>query len=178
MQIELMSVLVEQTQTALHQSYPFLSQWKVTLDGAKRRAGACHVTSKLISISEWHVLHNEQAVVIDTLLHEFAHAISYELYKDISHGPRWKSIALQIGATPKSTGRFNLPVSPWMLVSVCRETKTIEKVAPRYRRNKKIRNYYMKGKPATKGKLYYLSMNEFEKYQLSCLKFDQLNFVR
>ena len=178
MQLESLSAAISTIREDLYIKYPFLSDWKIELDSAKRRAGACHVKNKTVSISEWHILHNDENVVVDTILHEFAHAIAYELHKDISHGPRWKSIAKLIGATPKSTGRFNLPDSPWMLVSVCKETKTLEKIAPRYRRNKKIRNYFMKGRPSTKGKLYYLSMNEYEGFSLNDLKFEQLNFIR
>jgi len=170
--------LIEDTQFRLIQDYPFLEAWSVGFDRAKRRAGVCKLNSKEICISYQHIENNYNDVVLDTLLHEFAHAIAFELYQDRGHGRRWKEIASLIGAAPKATGKFNLPDSPWMLVSVCNIDSKVEKITPRYRRNKNIRHYALRGNPGSKGSLYYVKTEALDAYEKGMLKFEQLEFVQ
>jgi len=79
-----------------------LRGWKGTIsDKMTRAAGYCKYRSKTISISG-HWLNNPKFTdehVLDTILHEIAHAlVGYEA----KHGPVWKAKASEIGATPKS----------------------------------------------------------------------------
>lgn len=39
---------------------------------------------------------------IDTVRHEIAHFIAFTSFDDMSHGPQWKKIAVDLGANPKS----------------------------------------------------------------------------
>lgn len=142
--------------------YEFLKRWVIEYDNAKKRAGMCQLKGKKISVSRHHITQNGVEMVKDTLLHEFAHAIAFELYKETGHGIIWQKIALTIGAKPKATGRFNLPDAPWALVHQCPKSKNIELLAYRYRRNKKITQFFLIGKPETKGELQYLSRDEYE----------------
>lgn len=178
MQSELAEALFKRVQQQLTIQYPFLSRWSVSFDKAKRRAGVCKVYEKNIGISHWHVTHNSESVVLDTVLHEFAHAISYELFNDLGHGPNWKRVAKEIGAVPKATGRFKLPDSPWMLVTFDANEKSIEKIAPRFRRSKNIKHYYIKGNPATKGKLFFIRTEELIKYESNLISFDEIQFIQ
>ncbi|WP_196138507.1 SprT-like domain-containing protein [Aliikangiella sp. G2MR2-5] len=162
----------------LGKDYPFLKDWRIKLDSAKRRAGACKPVVKEITISRHHIEHNSFLIVKDTILHEIAHAINYELNKDISHGPNWKTIAKLIGATPKATGLFDIPEAPWLLVSVCSKTKTLKLIARRYRRRKNIRNFHLKGKPETLGSLYYLSNEDYSLYKKELKSFNELTFFQ
>ncbi|TQV82756.1 SprT-like domain-containing protein [Aliikangiella coralliicola] len=162
----------------LTDEYSFLSEWTVNFDNAKRRAGICRADKKEISISLCHINNNAQDVVLDTLLHEFAHAIAHELYGEIGHGAKWKSVALKLGATPKATGKFSMPAAPWKLVTYCKESKTVDVVASRYRKNKNIKYYYVKGKPNTQGELYYLCTKQLEKFETGMIGFAQLNFIQ
>ncbi len=142
--------------------YDFLKGWTISFDHAKKRAGMCQLEGRKISLSRYHIRQNSIEMVKDTLLHEFAHAIAFELYKETGHGIIWQKIAQTIGAKPKATGRFNLPDAPWVLIHQCPKTKKIELLAYRYRRNKKITQYFLVGKPETKGELQYLSRDEYE----------------
>jgi len=142
--------------------YEFLKKWTINFDQAKKRAGMCQLKGKIISLSRHHISQNSVEMVKDTLLHEFAHAIAFELYQETGHGIVWQKIALTIGAKPKATGHFNLPVAPWALVHQCPKTNNIELLAYRYRRNKKINHYFMAGRPETKGELQYLSRDEYD----------------
>ncbi len=178
MNFEEFQELVDATRIELCVRYPFLSHWSIKLDNAIRRAGVCKLTTKEIGISKHHVLHNSSIVVTDTLLHEFAHAIAFEIYAETGHGKKWKEIASLLGATPKATGRFKMPDTNWTLISYCKKEKKLEKVATRYRRNKNIKNFAIKGRPLTKGNLFYLTTHEFLKYESGELPIEQLNFVQ
>lgn len=167
--------LAAKTQTDLSLEYPFLAEWTIRYDQAKKRAGACQFNLKQILISRQHVKLNTESIVRDTLLHEFAHAIAYQLYGDSGHGACWKSVAVKLGVTPKARGTFNLPKAPWQLVFCCQVNRSLEKVTSRYRRNKQIQHYSIKGRPETQGQLYYLSTTELELYESGQLSFEQLN---
>jgi hypothetical protein len=170
--------LLNSTHLELCAKYPFLERWNLAFDYAKRRAGVCRLTDKTISISLWHIEHNALAVVLDTLMHEFAHAIAYELYKETGHGRLWKKIALELGATPNATGNFNLPEPPWVLVTYYSNKNIVERIAPRFRKNKHIKNYAIKGRPSTKGKLYYLNAEELAQFESGLIRLEQLNFIQ
>ena len=65
----------------------------------KRRLGVCKFRTKRIEIVEFHALNNLPEKVLDTLLHEIAHALAEPATR---HGPFWKAVAVQPGATPLS----------------------------------------------------------------------------
>ena len=178
MQLNQAIELINETRARLVDKYPFLSDWELSFDKAKRRAGVCRLTEKAISISLWHVKNNAENVVLDTMLHEFAHAIAFELYKDTKHGSCWKKVAIELGATPKATGKFILPEPPWILVSYCSIERLVVRIAPRFRRNKNIKKYAIKGRPSTRGCLYYLNAEELAQFESGCIGFEQLNFIQ
>lgn len=74
-----------------------LDGWRFEFDNAKNRVGCCHYTDKKITYSRYF-LHVPWEQIYDTLLHEVAHAIAGP---KAGHGPRWRQVARQIGATPE-----------------------------------------------------------------------------
>ena len=63
--------------------------WTFQWDSAKRRAGACKYSRKTITISRHYValnLSERPDDVIDTILHEIAHALAGW---SAGHGPKW-----------------------------------------------------------------------------------------
>jgi len=54
------------------------------------------------------------AECIDTIRHEIAHFYAYAIFKDISHGPQWKEIAIALGASPKAGVKLagDEPIAP------------------------------------------------------------------
>lgn len=178
MLIEEIRQLFEQNKQKLIIEYPFLQSWQLLFDKAKTRAGACRLDEKQIVLSLWHIKNNPETIVLDTLLHEFAHAIAYQLYKDTAHGKRWKAIAKKIGASPKARGNFCLPQSPWVLVYFCAQKGQLEKVADRYRRNKKIKHYHLTGRPETQGALYYIDSQQFNLFKSGELSLQELSFFQ
>lgn len=172
------ALIIDEIKQQLTQEFAFLSQWTVSFDNAKRRAGICRLSSKEICISRSHALNNSEEVVRDTILHEFAHAIAYELFNEAGHGKRWKEIAIKIGATPKASGKFNLPNAPWILVHRCGKSNQLHPIGERYRRNKKIKNYFLTGRPETKGELYFVAQSEFEQFRQGVLEQSSLVLVQ
>jgi predicted SprT family Zn-dependent metalloprotease len=76
-----------------------LAGWSFGLSASKRRLGVCKYRQKRIEISEYYARHNPDGAVLDTLLHEIAHALAGP---DAAHGPAWQAIAARIGATPRA----------------------------------------------------------------------------
>ena len=86
-----------------------LHDWTFVLAGTKRRQGACKFRDRRIEIAEFYAQHNPAEKVLDTLLHEIAHALAGPKAR---HGPAWKAIAKKLGATPRAC-------------DTCRETVTM-----------------------------------------------------
>ena len=70
--------------------------WSFQFDNARRRAGACDYSMKVISLSRLFCLRVSDDQVRDTILHEIAHALAGPKH---NHDAKWKSIARAIGCT-------------------------------------------------------------------------------
>ena len=73
-----------------------LDGWTVRLDHARRRAGQCDYTRRVISLSRHYVRHAEPAHIHDTILHEIAHALVGPHH---GHDAVWRRKAREIGCT-------------------------------------------------------------------------------
>ncbi|HQX53854.1 MAG TPA: SprT-like domain-containing protein [Planctomycetaceae bacterium] len=76
-----------------------LRDWSFGLAKTKRRQGVCKFRDRRIEIAEYYARHNPPEKVLDTLLHEIAHAIAGPKAR---HGPAWKAVAEKLGATPRA----------------------------------------------------------------------------
>ena len=76
-----------------------LHDWSFGWARTKRRQGACNYQSKRIEIAEYYATHNLPEKVLDTLLHEIAHALAGPKAR---HGPAWKAVAKKLGASPRT----------------------------------------------------------------------------
>lgn len=70
--------------------------WKLKIDNAKRRAGCCIQTLKVISLSREYIKLNDDEFVTDLVLHEIAHALVGARH---GHNRVWKKQARAIGCT-------------------------------------------------------------------------------
>jgi hypothetical protein len=75
-----------------------LYDWSFNFDNAKRRFGLCSYRRKLITISKPLSMVNKKEIIIDTILHEIAHAIIGSGY---GHNHIWVRKALEIGCSGK-----------------------------------------------------------------------------
>lgn len=73
--------------------------WCFLWDNAKRRFGQCMTGSKIIKISRHLAEANRDDfdVIKNTVLHEIAHAIHWEFFREANHGFLWMDIARTIG---------------------------------------------------------------------------------
>jgi predicted SprT family Zn-dependent metalloprotease len=76
-----------------------LAEWSFRFGRSKRRLGCCHHREKCIEIAAYYAYFNPEESVRDTLFHEIAHALAGPA---AGHGPKWKAVARQIGATPRA----------------------------------------------------------------------------
>jgi hypothetical protein len=93
----------------------------------------CKYRTKRIEIAEYYARNSSPESVLDTLLHEIAHAIAGP---KAGHGPVWKAVAIRLGATPRACD--NSPetvVKPGDWQATCPACK---KVFHRYKRPKSL----------------------------------------
>ena len=76
-----------------------LRGWTFSFSKAKRMLGVCKYRAKRIEIAEYYAANSTRETVLDTLMHEIAHALAGS---GAGHGPAWKAIAVRLGATPRA----------------------------------------------------------------------------
>jgi predicted SprT family Zn-dependent metalloprotease len=77
-----------------------LHDWSSRLDNSTKRFGACWYIRKRISISRYLAELNDYETVLETILHEIAHALCPPR---VHHGKIWKDKCVEIGALPERT---------------------------------------------------------------------------
>ncbi|HEY9676922.1 MAG TPA: SprT-like domain-containing protein [Drouetiella sp.] len=112
-----------------------LPGWDVRLNKNKRQLGVCRENIKRIELSEHYVTMNTREMVIDTILHEIAHAIVGVQH---GHDEVWKEMCRRIGCTPKSCEKqAEMPEGDWRA-----ECPTCHKAFNRFRKPKAVRGFY------------------------------------
>ena len=86
--------------------------WRFQFDNAKRRGGLCRYARKEISLSRGFVSHVPDEEVLDTLLHEIAHALVGKKHR---HDRVWKAKALAIGCSGKRCHSYHFTKPKWFL---------------------------------------------------------------
>lgn len=122
-----------------------------------RTLGRCWNSKKLIELSSHYVDNNDEKLVKDTILHEIAHALT----PGDKHGKLWKAACVRIGAVPKAAWKSpacGLVTAPkalkWRLA--VRTDDGVELTNTyKARRSKLGPLTYLRGRPETKGKLFW-----------------------
>jgi len=83
--------------------------------------GTCDSTWKTLQVSLGYANLNPLSNVQDTVLHEIAHALDYELSGNSSHDEQWKAHAESVGAVPQAT-TTNIRFRGWL--TWCPECKS------------------------------------------------------
>lgn len=84
--------------------------WKFEFDNAKTRFGRCEFVRRRITLSKVPTRANSEADVLDTILHEIAHALEWIRHGTHGHKRLWKLICMEIGARPVRCGKVIDPV--------------------------------------------------------------------
>ena len=93
---------------ALHE----LTDWRLTLDHARRRAGQCDYHNKVISLSRHYVRYADKDHIKDTLLHEIAHALVGPRH---GHDAVWRQKAREIGCTATRCHNLEFSHAKWIM---------------------------------------------------------------
>lgn len=111
-----------------------LPGWDFRLNRTKRQLGVCKEYLKRIELSEHYVLNNDQAMIVDTILHEIAHAL---VGVNHGHDQIWKDMCLRIGCNPKSCDKtVQMPEGDWRA-----QCGSCRRVFTRHRRPKSLRGF-------------------------------------
>jgi predicted SprT family Zn-dependent metalloprotease len=89
-----------------------LQGWSVRLDHARRRAGQCDYTRRVISLSRHYVRHADTAHIHDTILHEIAHALVGPHH---GHDAVWRRKAREIGCSATRCHTLTFATAPWVM---------------------------------------------------------------
>ena len=88
-------------------------RWTFKFSRAKTQLGTTQLQDKYIAVSRVLVQNGlSREVISDTIRHEIAHAIDYEIRGETGHGPKWKKLAKKCGANPERTTDLPEEVSP------------------------------------------------------------------
>jgi len=95
-----------------------LHEWRVVLDNAKSRMGICRHRMKTIGLSKPVVELNKEETILDTILHEIAHAIVGARH---GHNSIWKRKAREIGSSgERCVDAHSIVVPKGKYVGVCK----------------------------------------------------------
>jgi predicted SprT family Zn-dependent metalloprotease len=73
-----------------------LGQWRFQFDHAPKRAGCCHYTAHVISLSTEFARRASDGEITDTILHEIVHALVGQAHH---HDAVWRATAVAIGCS-------------------------------------------------------------------------------
>lgn len=102
-----------------------LSDWKVEIDGAKRRAGICRFDKSTISLASGYISKASESEIMNTILHEVAHALVGPHH---GHDKIWKRQALRIGCDGARCHNVSFTEKKWEIYCDCGKVKTTRHV--------------------------------------------------
>ncbi len=98
------------------------------------RLGGCHYRLRLIALNTFYVANNSEEMVVDTLLHEVAHALTPGHQHDVV----WKAMAIQLGCRPDRNAMTGLVLQPGRYKAVC---PTCQAIFYKYRKPRYMHIY-------------------------------------
>ena len=111
-----------------------LHDWSFGLNRRKQSLGLCVYDRRTIELSRYFVERNSSEEILDTILHEIAHAL---VGPGHGHDRVWKRRCVEIGARPVRCGNADMPIGKWR--AACGRCG---KLFHRHRKPKKIRSWH------------------------------------
>ena len=80
--------------------------WNFDFNNLKSSFGICRSRYRRVELSKWMMdnTNNTMEFWLDTMLHEIAHAIDYEIRGTSDHSWKWKQVARAVGCNAERTG--------------------------------------------------------------------------
>lgn len=111
-----------------------LSGWRFAFNRRKRALGLCRYAIRTIELSIFLVYQNGPEEILDTILHEIAHAL---VGPEHGHDAVWKQKCLEIGAKPLRCGAADMPAGQWQA-----RCGGCGAVFSRYRKPKRLQGWF------------------------------------
>jgi predicted SprT family Zn-dependent metalloprotease len=111
-----------------------LRDWSFAFNWRKRSMGLCVFPHRRIELSVYFVERNDHAEILDTILHEIAHAL---VGSEHGHDEVWKRKCLEIGARPERCSDAEMPEGKWRA-----SCQGCGNVFQRHRRPKRTRGWF------------------------------------
>lgn len=128
-----------------------LCGWKFAYNRRKRAMGFCCYNLRSIELSIHFVVHNDMDAIVDTLLHEIAHAL---VGSDHGHDKVWKAKCREIGATPQRLGQATMPTGKWQA-----NCHACGRLYHRHRRPKRMQGWYCPHCGTDRGRLVWKQLS-------------------
>jgi predicted SprT family Zn-dependent metalloprotease len=128
--------------------------WRFDWDNAKRRVGLCSHIEKIISLSRPLCAISDEKRILDTILHEIAHAL---VGRGHGHGPVWRAKAREIGCSGQVCSQGPMPKESYHIVcGVC--SQVVRKLYRRSTRMIRDNVYHIACGPKSKGQMQLKSV--------------------
>jgi predicted SprT family Zn-dependent metalloprotease len=111
-----------------------LAGWSFAFNRRKRSMGLCRYGEKVIELSIHLVDRNGPEEILDTILHEIAHALVGRRH---GHDAVWKAKCIEIGAQPQRCGQADMPEGRWR--ATCR---SCGQVFSRHRKPRRLNGWF------------------------------------
>ena len=109
--------------------------WRLEFRRYGHRLGSCCSRKRVIALNDYYAENNGEGPVLDTLLHEIAHAL---VGPALGNGPVWKAMARKLGCIPKACSKTGLTLRLGNYQATC---PTCAHQFHKYRRPKPVRYY-------------------------------------
>jgi len=147
--------------------------------------GYCSYKNYKIVLHLDHVLYSPIDDIVDTLLHEAAHAVAYHIFGDSGHGKYFRKVSVMFGNSPRATSK---QTSPEIAAKYQKEEKyevvflddIKMEVSAVYSCSRKLKNLgerFMKGNiKGTQGRLWMVKMEDYKRIGLDFQKLAEVSF--
>jgi predicted SprT family Zn-dependent metalloprotease len=122
-----------------------LADWSFGLNKRKQTLGLCRWSEKTIELSIYLIDRNGEEEILDTILHEIAHALVGPRH---GHNAVWKAKAREIGAKAQRCGQADMPEGRWRASCRC-----CGQNFSRHRKPKRLRGWFCRSCGPEQGKL-------------------------
>jgi predicted SprT family Zn-dependent metalloprotease len=126
--------------------------WRLEFRTYAHRLGSCCSRKRTVALNAFYADRNTEAHVLDTLLHEIAHAL---VGPSLGHGPVWKAMASKLGCVPKASSKTGLVLPPGNWQASC---PSCARKFHKYRRPKRV-GYYCPACGKEQGQLVFTVQN-------------------
>jgi len=159
--------------------------WKLKIEDIKE-LGVCYGHGKVIVLNKWMVENSPIDQVIDTLMHEIAHAIVDLEFSPTGrvmiHGKEWKKWARRLGAAPRATvplsklgegavEKFSKPRRPYkyhiVYIDKIHNPTKVEVVSSCKKKLLNLGERGMRGRPETTDRLWHITVEDYDRLKNS-----------